>query len=325
MDDDVLWWGGFLVFVAIMLFLDLGVFHRKAHTVTIKESLIWNGVWVTLALLFNVGIYIWQGPDKALEFLTGYLIEESLSIDNMFVFLLIFSYFGVPSLYQHKVLFWGIVGALVMRAIFIALGVLLIDKFHWIIYVFGAILMISGIRMAVEKRKQMDLGKNPLLRILRRVIPVSADFEEGRFFVRRDGAFMATPLFIVLLVVETTDLVFAIDSIPAILAITSDPFIVYTSNVFAILGLRALYFSLSGIMRLFRYLHYGLSFILVFVGVKMMLADVFKVPIWVALGVIAGTLGISVVISLLKPQKGDGAEVSMAPAKKNGDPEEDAE
>jgi tellurite resistance protein TerC len=299
--NEIWLWVVFNIFVLAMLSLDLGVFHRKAHEVSLKEALIWSAVWITLALLFSLGILFWRGPETALEFLTGYLIEKSLSVDNIFVFLLIFSYFRVPGRYQHKVLFWGILGALILRAIFIAAGVTLIEKFHWIIYIFGAFLILTGIRMALDKGKEIQPEKNPVLRLLRRVMPVTDDYEKGNFFVKRDRRTLATPLLVVLLVVETTDVIFAVDSIPAILSITLDPFIVYTSNVFAILGLRALYFALAGIMRLFHYLHYGLSAILVFVGVKMLLADVYKIPVGMALGVIAVILIISVIASVLRP------------------------
>jgi len=298
-------WILFNVFVLAMLALDLGVFHRKAHEVKVKEALVWSAVWIALALLFNVGIYFWRGPERALEFFTGYLIEKSLSVDNIFVFLLIFSYFRVDALYQHKVLFWGILGALVMRAIFIAAGVTLIQQFHWVIYIFGAFLILTGIKMALQKGKEIHPERNPVLRLFRRLMPISDRYVEDKFFVRLNGRTFATPLFVVLLIVETTDLIFAVDSIPAILAITIDPFIVYTSNVFAILGLRALYFALAGVMRLFHYLHLGLSVILVFIGIKMLLVDIYKIPIVVALSVVAGILVVSVVASVLRPRKVD--------------------
>ena len=303
MPEQIALWIAFNVFVLAMLALDLGVFHRKAHVIGLKEALAWSVVWVVLALLFNLGVYFWRGPETSLAFLTGYLIEKSLSVDNIFVFLLIFSYFRVPTLYQHKVLFWGILGALIMRAMFIAAGVTLIQNFHWIIYVFGAFLILTGIKMAWQKDKQIHPERNPVLRLFRRFMPVTDGYEDDKFFVKRAGRHWATPLFVVLLVVESTDLVFAVDSIPAILAITFDPFIVYTSNVFAILGLRALYFALAGIMGLFHYLHYGLSAILVFVGVKMLLADAYKIPVGIALGVVAAILVISVVASVLRPRK----------------------
>jgi tellurite resistance protein TerC len=298
-------WVAFNVFVLMMLAVDLGVVHRRAHTVRLKEALIWSGIWIALALLFALGVYSWYGPQSALEFLAGYLIEKSLSVDNIFVFVLIFSYFKVPALYQHKVLFWGILGALVMRAIFIFAGIALLQRLHWIIYVFGALLVLTGIKMAMEKDKEIHPDKNPVLRLFRRLVPVTEDYHADHFFVRRFGHYAATPLFVVLLVVETTDIIFAVDSIPAILAITVDPFLVYTSNVFAILGLRALYFALAGVMQLFHYLHYGLSAILVFVGAKMLLADVYKLPIGVALGVIAGILLISVIASVMRPRQKD--------------------
>ncbi len=258
-----LWlWIGFSIFVLAMLALDLGVFHRKSHTVGMKEALTWSAVWIALALLFNAGIWYWRGPDQGLTFLTGYVVELSLSVDNLFVFLLIFAYFKVPAEYQHKVLFWGILGALVMRAVFIGAGIALIQKFHWIIYVFGAILVVSGLKMAFEKDKEVHPEKNPVLKIFRRFMPVTGEYHGGDFFVKRGQLWAATPLFIVLLMLETTDLVFAVDSVPAVLAITTDPFIVYTSNVFAILGLRSMFFALAGIMKLFHYLHYGLAAVL---------------------------------------------------------------
>ena len=295
-------WVLFNIFVLAMLALDLGVFHRKSHEVKIKEALVWSAAWITLALLFNLVIYFWRGPAVALEFLTGYLLEKSLSVDNVFVFLLIFSYFRVPVHYQHKVLFWGILGALVMRAIFIALGVTLIQKFHWIIYIFGGFLIFTGVKMALEKDKEIHPEKNPVLKLFRKLMPVTQQYEEDKFFIKRDGVLMTTPLFVVLLVVETTDVIFAVDSIPAVLAVTLDPFIVYTSNVFAILGLRALFFAMAGIMKLFHHLHYGLSAILVFVGIKMVLADIHKIPILAALGVIVIILVLSIVASLRWPQ-----------------------
>ena len=315
MSNQILWWVGFNLFVLMMLAIDLSVFHRKAHEVKFKEALIWSIVWIALALLFNLGIYFWRGPQTALEFLTGYLIEKSLSVDNLFIFLLIFSYFRVPALYQHKVLFWGILGALVMRAIFIAAGVTLIQKFHWLIYIFGGFLILTGIKMALEKEKEIHPERNPVLRLFRRFVPVTSDYEGDKFLVKREGRYFATPLFITLLIVETTDLIFAVDSIPAILAITLDPFIVYTSNVFAILGLRSLYFALAGIMQLFHYLHYVLSAILVFVGVKMLLADIYKIPLGIALGVVAGFLLISVIVSIIRPRE---AENILTPADSQG-------
>jgi tellurite resistance protein TerC len=299
--EQQLWlWVGFNVFVLGMLALDLGVFHRQSHEVSIREALMWSAVWVALALAFNAGVYYFRGPEAGIEFLAGYLIEKALSVDNIFVFLLIFSYFRVPPQYQHKVLFWGIIGALVMRAVFIALGVALIRQFHWVIYVFGAFLVYTGIRIAREKEKEIHPEQNPVVRLFRRLMPVTGEYHGDSFFVREGARRAATPLFIALLVVETTDVIFAVDSIPAILAITDDAFIVYTSNVFAILGLRALYFALAGLMQMFHYLHYGLAAILVFVGAKMLLADVYKLPVAAALGVVAGILLVSVIASLLR-------------------------
>jgi len=283
-----------------MLILDLKVFHRKPHEIRMKEALGWSVFWVALALLFNLAIYFWKGPQLGLEFLTGYLIEKSLSVDNIFVFVLIFSYFQIPALYQHKVLFWGIVGALVFRALFIFTGLVLIEKFHWVIYIFGFFLIASGIKLALEKNKEIHPDKNPVLKLFRKLIPVSKTHHGGLFFIRENAKWLATPLFIVLLVIETTDIIFALDSIPAILAVTKDPFIVYSSNAFAILGLRALYFALGGLMKLFYYLHYGLAAILIFVGGKMLLADFIKIPIGIALGIIASILVLSILLSLTK-------------------------
>ncbi len=296
-------WIAFNVFVVVMLALDLGVFHRKSHVVKFKEALTWSAVWIALALAFAVIVYFWKGKQPGLEFVTGYLIELSLSVDNLFVFLILFTYFKVPDVHQHKVLFWGIVGALVMRAIFIASGVALINRFHWIIYIFGAFLVYTGIKLAVQDETDIHPEDNPALRWFRRTFPVTKNYEGGNFFILRDGKRMATPLFVVLLAVEMTDLLFAVDSIPAILAITRDPFIVYTSNVFAILGLRSMYFALAGMMAVFHYLNYGLSAILVFIGGKMLLSNIYKVPIMVALSVVAGLLILSIVASLLFPPK----------------------
>jgi tellurite resistance protein TerC len=311
MTPERLLWLLFGLFIVVMMVLDLGFFHRRAHAVKFKEALGWSALWIGLALVYT-GLIGWlhpQGHRKALEFLTGYLVEESLSVDNLFVFLLVFAYFGVPAHYQHNCLFWGILGAMVCRAVFIVAGVALINQFHLILYIFGAILIISGVKMGVSKDKEVQPEKNPVLRLFRRFVPVTADYEGKHFFVRRDLRLWATPLFVVLLVIETTDIVFAVDSIPAVLGITHDPFIVYTSNIFAIMGLRALYFALAGVMDLFHHLHYGLSAILVFIGVKMLLpllhpwlGDRCEIPIVVALGVVAGILVLSVVASLLWPK-----------------------
>lgn len=296
-------WGGFIIFILGLLILDLKVLQKDDHEIKVREALAWTGFWIVLALLFNAGIYYFEGTQKALEYLTAYLIEKSLSVDNIFVFLMVFSYFGIPPKYQHRVLFWGILGALVMRAAFILVGVALITRIHWIIYVFGAFLVFIGVKMALEKEKEIHPEKNPVLKAFRRIMPVTNTIEGHRFFVSKAGRLAATPLLVVLLVIESTDVVFAIDSIPAVLAISRDPFIVYTSNVFAILGLRALYFAISGVMRLFHYLNYGLAFILVFVGFKMILSDIFKIPVSAALGVIAGVLAVSIFASILFPKK----------------------
>ncbi|HUQ49205.1 MAG TPA: TerC family protein [Terriglobales bacterium] len=296
-------WVAFNVFVVVMLALDLGVFHRKSHVVKFKEALVWSAVWISLAGAFAVLVYYWRGQEAGLQFVTGYLIELSLSVDNLFVFLILFSYFKVPDVHQHKVLFWGIVGALLMRVIFILGGVALINRFHWIIYVFGAFLVYTGIKLAVQDETDIHPETNPVLKWFRRTFPMTKDYEGGNFFVVKDGKRFATPLFAVLLVVETTDLLFAVDSIPAILAITRDPFIVYTSNVFAILGLRSMYFALAGLMAIFHYLNYGLAAILVFIGAKMLASSYYKIPIVVALGVVASFLALSIVASILFPPK----------------------
>ncbi len=298
-----LMWGGFLLFILAMLVLDLKVFQRQSHKITVRESLLWTLFWIILALTFNAGIWHFQGSQKALEFLTGYLIEKSLSVDNIFVFLLIFSYFKVKPEYQHRVLFFGILGALIMRAIFILAGITLIENLHWVIYLFGAFLIFIGIRMAFEKEKEVHPEENPLLKLFQRFFPVSKTMHGEKFWIRDKGRLTATPLLIVVIVVESTDLVFAVDSIPAIFSITLDPFIVYTSNVFAILGLRALYFAVAGIMDMFHYLHYGLSLILVFVGIKMLTAEFFPIPTWAALAVVGGLLLLSALLSILFPAK----------------------
>lgn len=285
-----------------MLVLDLGVFHRRAHTVKFREALAWSAAWVAMAAVFAVIIFFWHGRPPALEFVTGYVIELSLSVDNLFVFLLIFRFFQVPSIHQHKVLFWGILGALIMRAIFIAAGVGLIQRFHWIVYVFGAFLVYSGIKLFFQNEAEIHPEKNPVLRLFRRWVPVTKDYVGNKFLVRIPGLY-ATPLFVVLLVVETTDLLFAVDSIPAVLAITRDAFIVYTSNVFAILGLRSMYFALAGMMEMFRYLHYGLSLVLIFVGAKMLLSHYVEIPTPIALAAVAGVLSISVIASLVHPKR----------------------
>jgi len=301
MSDTALLWTLFNLFVLGMLAIDLGIFHRKSHEVTVREALTWTCVWITLAMFFNLFVYYYFDQEKALEFFTGYLIEKSLSVDNIFVIILIFSYFKVPSAYQHKVLFWGILGALVMRVIFILTGIELIHRFHWLIYIFGGFLVYTGIRMLTSGDLKIDPEKNPLVKLARRFMPITPSFEGDRFFIKQDGKTWATPLFLVVILIEATDLIFAVDSIPAILAISDDSFIVYTSNVFAILGLRSLYFALAGIEKYFVYLKYGLSAILIFVGVKMCIADLFKIPIEVSLIIIGFTLMIAMVSSRLFP------------------------
>jgi tellurite resistance protein TerC len=307
-----IFWIAFNLFVLLMLALDLGVFHREKHAVKYREALSWTIVWIVLAGSFAVLIYFFghtvvghsarPNSELSLEFIAGYLIEESLSVDNLFVFLLIFRYFHVPRAYQHEVLFWGVLGALVMRAVFIAAGVSLLNRFHWIIYIFGSILIYSGFKLLRQESEPIHPEKNPLLRMFRRVFPVTEDYEGAKFFVRRGAIRYATPLAVVLLVVETTDLVFATDSIPAVLAVTREPFIVYTSNVFAILGLRSLYFALAGMIEVFHFLHYGLSVILIFIGAKMLASNYVEIPIGVALGVVACLLLASILLSLLFPK-----------------------
>ena len=300
-----LWlWIGFNVFVLAMLALDLGVFHRKSHVVSVREAMAWTVAWVTLAMLFNLGVWHFAGAQKALEFTAGYLIEYSLSVDNIFVFALLFSYFAVPPKFQHRVLFWGILGALVLRAIMIGAGTVLIAKFAWIIYVFGAFLILTGIKMIVKREEELHPERNPVVKWFKKLMPVTSGYRGGKFFVRENGIRMATPLFVVLLLVEISDVIFAVDSIPAIFAVTTDPFIVYTSNVFAILGLRSLYFALAGVMDKFHYLKIGLGVVLTFVGVKMLLAhSPWKLDTLVSLGVIVLILATSMGMSLLRPKK----------------------
>jgi tellurite resistance protein TerC len=295
---------GFNVFILLLLAVDLIVFNRKPHEISIRESLAWSAVWIGIALLFNVGVYYWYGHEAALQYLTGYIIEKSLSVDNLFVFLLLFSFFKVPPRYQHKVLFWGILGALVMRGILILVGTALIAKFHWILYVFGLFLVVTGIRMAFHTDdQQVHPERNPVVKFFKRFFRVHPEFHEEKFFVRINNKMYATLLFVVLLIVETTDLVFAVDSIPAVFAVTQDPFIVYTSNVFAILGLRSLYFALAGMLDMFRYLRHGLAVVLTFVGAKMMIEPFLEIPITIALAVVAGVLTISVIASILHARK----------------------
>lgn len=298
MDTPVIFWIIFNVFVILMLALDLGVFHRKSHDVSLKEALTWTFVWVFLALVFNAIIYFWRGQQHALEFFTGYLVEKALSVDNIFVFIMIFTYFQVPSKYQHKVLFWGILGALIMRVIFIFAGVALLEKFHFTIYLFGALLIFTGYKMFYHQNSKIDPEKSPLIKFFKKFMPVTPALHDDNFFVKIDGRRFATPLFLVLILIETTDLIFAVDSIPAILAITQDQFIVYTSNVFAILGLRSLYFALAGVVHRFWLLSYGLAVVLIFVGLKMMLIDFYKIPIEWSLLFIATIISGSIFLSL---------------------------
>ncbi|HQZ91108.1 MAG TPA: TerC family protein [Thermomicrobiales bacterium] len=301
-------WAGFTAFVLLLLTLDLGIFHRRPHAIGAREAALWTAGWVALAAVFNVGVYLVAGSERGLEFTAGYLVELALSVDNMFVFALIFGWFVVPKAYQHRVLFWGILGALVMRAVFILLGSALLQSFHWIIYIFGAFLIYTGFKILRERETQMDLEMNLALRLLRRLMPVTNEYHGQRFTIVEAGKRIATPLMAVLVLIEATDLVFALDSVPAIFAITDDPFIVYTSNVFAILGLRSLYFLLAGIMDSFRYLKVGLGAVLMFVGAKMALSDVYHMPIGLSLGVIVALIGGSVVLSLLRPA-GDPSHV----------------
>lgn len=301
---NAFYWIGFNLFILAMLLLDLYYFHKEAHEVSLKESLLWSGVWIALALLFFAGLFFTHGKENALNFLAGYLIEKSLSIDNLFVFLMIFTYFCVPNPYRHKILFWGIVSALVMRAIFIFGGILLIQNFHWLIYLFGVLLIITGIKLGIEKGdKEIHPERNLLLKGFRFFFPVTESYEGDKFFVKRNGRYWATPLMVVLITIETSDLFFAIDSVPAILAITQNPFIVYTSNVFAILGLRSLYFSLASLMSLFRFLNYGLAALLIFIGLKMLFSGFVTVPIVISLAIIAGILALSIGLSVLIPEK----------------------
>ena len=312
MQVDPWMWMAFVAFIVGMLAVDLLVFHKEAHAVSTREAAIWSVVWITLGLSFGVVVWLWQGADAGGQYLAGYLIEKSLSIDNIFVFALIFGFFAVPAAYQHRVLFWGVFGALVLRAVFIAAGATLLQQFHWTIYIFGAFLVFTGIRMALQRDDHVDPGKNPVLRTFRRVVPVTPNYRGQRFTVREAGRRLATPLLAVLVLIETSDIVFAVDSIPAIFAVTDDPFIVFTSNAFAILGLRALYFMLAGMIRRFVYLRIGLAFVLAFVGVKMLVSSVYHIPIWLSLAVIALTIVVSIVASL-RSTSGDEPEPVEGP------------
>ncbi|WP_221031161.1 TerC family protein [Actomonas aquatica] len=308
METLPLWaWGAFLIFIIAMLALDLGVFHRKSHTIHLREALTWCGVWFSLAMVFCVVVWTWLGPKHGMEWLTGYVVEIALSVDNVFVFIVIFTYFKVPAEYQHRVLFWGIVGAAVLRFVFIVAGVSLLARFHWLIYVFGAFLVYTGIKLALPQDDEFDPEQNFAVRLLRKVYPVSNHYHGRHFFTTEQGIRMATPLFVVLLVIETTDVAFALDSIPAVLAITDVPFIVFTSNIFAILGLRAIYFALNGVMGMFRFLNVGLAVILSFIGVKMLVSAFYHISVGISLGVIGGVLALAVGASLLFPAKKDEA------------------
>jgi tellurite resistance protein TerC len=299
MTEAPLWaWFAFLAVVGLMLAIDLGVFHRHAHIVSLREAAIWSVVWVVVALLFNLVVLFWMGKREALEFLTGYLVEKALSADNIFVFAVLFNYFAVPPAYRHRVLFWGVLGAIVMRFAFIMAGAALLKKFHWVVYIFGIIVILSGIKLLRRRDGQVDPEKNPVIQLARRFLPLTPNYVGQQFVVRDDGRFVFTPLALVLLAVETTDVVFAVDSVPAIFAITRDPFIVFTSNICAILGLRALYFLLEGVMKLFRYLDEGLAIILVFIGIKMLLSEVYPIPVGLSLGFVLLVLTITIVLSL---------------------------
>ncbi len=302
LEINIFHWIGFIVIILILLIIDLGVFNRKSHVLSYKEALIWTAVWIILALIFNLFVYLFYGKDKAIEFFTGYLIEKSLSVDNIFVFVLLFTYFNVNKKYHHRVLFWGILGAIIFRGILIIIGTALIYKFHWIIYIFGGFLVISGIKMGFQKDNKLEPEKNPVVKLLRKFLPITPRYVKSAFFYRSHGKLYATPLIIVLAVIETTDIIFAFDSIPAILAITHDPFIVFTSNIFAILGLRALYFAVDKFIDKFTYLKYGLSVILVYIGIKMLISEFYKIPTLISLGILIFVLTISVLVSVFKKQ-----------------------
>lgn len=308
MNHEVFLWIGFTVVVLALLAVDLLVFNKKSHEVSIREALAWSAVWVGVALLFSVWVFFEEGQDRAFEFLTAYLIEKSLSVDNLFVFLMIFAFFKVDPKYEHKVLTWGILGAVAMRAVLIFGGVALLHSLHWLVYVFGAFLILTALKMAFQKDEKINPEKNLLLRGLRKVMPMTTEYQEDKFFVRKAGRLFATPLLAVVMVVETTDLLFAVDSIPAVLAISDDAFIVYTSNIFAILGLRALFFAVAGLMKAFRFLRQGLVIILMFVGVKMMIVDIYKLPTWAALSGVGGVLMLSILLSIVFPARESAAK-----------------
>lgn len=316
MTEAPLWaWFAFLAVVGLMLAVDLGVFHRHAHTVSLREAALWSIVWVVMALLFNLVVLFWMGKREALEFLTGYLVEKALSADNIFVFAVLFNYFAVPPAYRHRVLFWGVLGAILMRFIFIMAGAALLKQFHWVVYVFGAIVILSGIKLLRRRDEHVDPDKNPVLRLARRFLPLTPNYVGQHFVVRDDnGRLVFTPLALVLLAVETTDVVFAVDSVPAIFAITRDPFIVFTSNICAILGLRALYFLLEGVMKLFRYLDEGLAVILVFIGIKMLLSEVYPIPVALSLGFVLLVLAVTIALSLWAERRERAAALADEPS-----------
>lgn len=306
-DNDTLLWIFFCASVFVLLALDLGVFHRKSHVIGIREAMIWSVIWLAVAVLFNIVVYLWYGQETALEFAAAYIVERSLSVDNLFVFLLIFSYFKVPAVHQYRVLFWGILAALALRAIFIMTGITLIQHFHWLIYLFGAFLIYTGLKIAMKKEDDgADLSQNRILRWSKRILPTVEHYDGGKFFSRNGGRWFVTPLFLVLLVVETSDLIFALDSVPAVLGVTLDPFVAYTSNIFAILGLRALYFALAGCMLMFRFLSGGITIILIFVGAKMLASGFYEVPVSIALGIILLVLIAAIGLSVLIPGQKDG-------------------
>ncbi len=315
MDVSPIIWGGFVAFILLMLGFDLFLFHREAHAVSNREGAMWVGIWMSMGIAFTAVIWIWQGGTSAGEYIAGYLLEYSLSADNIFVFVLIFSYFAVPATLQHRVLFWGIVGALVFRAGFIAAGAALLERFDFMLYIFGAFLVFTGLRMARSGEMEVHPDQNAVLRILRRFIKISPQYHGQAFFIKENGRRLATPLLAVLIVVETTDIVFAVDSIPAIFGVTREPFLVFTSNAFAILGLRALYFLLANMMRRFHYLQVGLASILVFVGVKMLIHKLYEIPVWASLSFIVLALAVSVGISLRVEAKHEGAgDIDLDPS-----------
>ncbi len=305
LSKQLLLWGGFILFILALLALDLGIFQRKSHRIGMKESLFWVGFWITLALIFNLGIILFypQGSQAGLKFFTSFIVEKSLSIDNIFVFILIFEYFHVPRVYQHKVLFWGIIGAIILRAFFIIGGLAILNHLHWSIYVFGGFLLLTGIGMLIKKKKSYNLEKNWLISLFKQFFPITPQYQGNNFFIRKNKQFFATQLFLALLAIESTDIIFAVDSIPAIFAITSDPFIIYTSNIFALLGLRALYFAISGFMNRFYFLHYGFASIIIILAIKMLISDIYQIPILLSLALIIFILSLCIMISLFRPRK----------------------